>query len=181
MMTDERILSGMKDGDTEALEQMICKYHGLVNKIIFNILRDSGDFGDVEELTQDTFYAVWNYAENISPGRLRSYLSSTARNTAKSFLRKNREIPMDLDYVEIPDSTLLPEESIIERELSRRLKKAIGRMKPKEREVFLRYYYYFEPTSEIAERMGIPDATVRSHLLRGRKKLQKMLSKEGWI
>ena len=51
-------------------------------------------------------------------------------------------------------------------------------MRPKDREIFLRYYYYLQTTDQIAETMGIPPSTVRSRLSRGRKTLKETLSKE---
>ena len=177
-MTDDRILKGLREQDPNALEALMGKYRNLVTKIISNVLGSAGTPDDVEELSSDTFFAVWNYAHGVKNGKLKAYLSSTARNKAKTFLRGRRELPMDLDMIEIPDSGPTPEDRAMEEELSQMLRKAIDRMRPKDREIFLRYYYYFETTGEISERMGIPDATVRSRLSRGRKILQKYLSKE---
>lgn len=177
-MTDDRILKGLREQETAALEAMMGKYRSLVTRIISNVLGSAGTPDDVEELCSDTFFAVWTYARGVKNGKLKAYLSTTARNKAKTFLRERRELPMDLDMVEIPDMGPTPEDCAIEQELSRMIRRAIDRMRPKDREIFLRYYYYFETTGEIAQRMGIPDATVRSRLSRGRKILQKSLSKE---
>jgi DNA-directed RNA polymerase specialized sigma24 family protein len=42
----------------------------------------------------------------------------------------------------------------------------------------LRYYYYLQSTDQVAAQMGIPAATVRSRLARGREILKQKLSKE---
>ena len=61
---------------------------------------------------------------------------------------------------------------------ARRVRKAIHKMRPKDREIFLRYYYYLQTTDQIAQAMSMPGSTVRSRLSRGRKILKEILSKE---
>ena len=51
-------------------------------------------------------------------------------------------------------------------------------MRPKDREIFLRYYYCLQTAEEIAAALHMPSSTVRSRLVRGRKALAKVLGKE---
>lgn len=179
-MTDEQLLRKLQAQQPEALEALMKKYHRYVQTIIGGILGSSGGAEDVEELMQDTFYAVWTHADSIS-GKLRTYLSATARNRAKSFLRNHRELPMDLDTIELPDPGGSLENAAQEAELSRCIQNAIWRMRPRDREIFLRYYYHFQTAETISRQMGIPPGTIYSRLARGRKVLQKTLSKEDWL
>lgn len=177
-MTDEKILQGLKAQDQAVLQEMMNKYYRYIYTVVSNILGPSGSHEDAEELVQDTFYAVWNHAEDIR-GKLKPYLCTTARNRAKSALRREREIPMWEDMIELPDPKGDLEEAAIQREMEQRVRRALSRMRPKVREVFLRYYYCLQNSEEIAEEMHIPSATVRSMLVRGRKSLAKTLGKEG--
>lgn len=177
-MTDERLRKGLRQREPEALEELMDQYHKLVSLTICNVLGRTGTRSDVEELVSDTFLAVWNYAEHIHPGKLRAYLCTTARNKAKTFLRSRKALPMDLDEIEIRTTAASPEEAVMQEELRRQVQKAIHKMRPKDREIFLRHYYYLQTSEEIAEKMGIPASTVRSRLSRGRKILEKYLSKE---
>ncbi|MFR7742746.1 MAG: sigma factor-like helix-turn-helix DNA-binding protein [Acutalibacteraceae bacterium] len=43
--------------------------------------------------------------------------------------------------------------------------------------MFLRYYYFYQPVSTIAEEMGLESANVKTKLFRGRKKLKEVLEK----
>lgn len=176
-MTDERILRGLKSRDHNALREMMDKYHTYISTVISNILGSCGNHEDVEELVQDTFLAVWDHADNIR-GKLKPYLCTTARNKAKSSLRGHRELQMGEDMIDIPDPKGDMEEAAMEKELERLVRRAIDAMRPKPREVFLRYYYCLQNTEEIAAEMGIPSATVRSMLARGRRSLAKVLGKE---
>lgn len=176
-MTDEQLLRKLQARQPEAMEALMGKYHRYVHSIIGGILGASGGAEDVEELIQDTFYAVWSHADNVT-GKLRTYLSATARNRAKSFLRGRRELPMDLDTIEIPDPGSSLEDAAQQAELSRCLQRAISRMRSRDREIFLRYYYHFQTAEEISQAMDIPAGTIYSRLARGRKILKKALTKE---
>lgn len=177
-MTDEQLLREMRKGNQEALQQMIQRYHRYLTTIIGNILGSGGSREDIEELVQDTFYAVWNRAGEIR-GPLKPYLCTTARNRAKSHLRKNRPQFSGGDLVEVPDELSNLEESAIRADLAQRVRAAIDRMRPRDREIFLRTYYYLQNSQEVAQEMGLSPNTVRSCLLRGRKVLQRTLGKEG--
>lgn len=175
-MTNEQLLRRLRAGDQRALEALMEKYRRYVYTIIANILGRQGTAADAEELTADTFYAVWEHIGSIT--NLKAYLGSTARNKAINHLRRQRELPMDLDTVELPDPAPSMEDQMVRRELAHRVREAISKMRPRDREIFLRYYYYAQTTEEIAVLMGLPPATVRSRLSRGRAKLKTVLSKE---
>ena len=177
--SDAQLLRRMQLGDDKALSQLMDRYGGYVYRVIANVLLQAGTASDAEELTSDTFYAVWSHADTISPRNLKAYLAVTARNKAKSFLRKHRELPMDLDTLPLSDGIML-EDQAMEQELKLLLHKAIDKMRPQDRDIFLRYYYYMQTTQEIASLLGIPHSTVRSRLARGRKTLKKLLTKEGF-
>lgn len=180
-MTDDQLLRRIRAGDQSALEALMEKYRRYVYTIAANILGKAGTPADAEELTQDAFLAVWNHAGSIRPGKLKAYLTVTARNGAKSFLRSRRDLPMDLDEMEIPDDGDSLEERLIQGELGRKVRAAVHKMKPRDREIFLRYYYYLQTAEQISREMGIPSGTVRSCLVRGRKALKRALGEEGYI
>lgn len=179
-MLDSTLLRRLQHRDQDALEILTNKYRSYVCTIISNMIAGTGSYSDVEELCDDAFLAVWQNADSILAGKLKPYLGTTARNKAKSWLRTRRELPMDLDEIEIPDGSLPLDEKAIQAELSRRVRQAVDEMRPKDREIFLRYYFYLESTDTIAERMEIPAATVRSRLARGREQLKITLCKEDW-
>jgi RNA polymerase sigma-70 factor (ECF subfamily) len=176
-MTEKQLLLGLQANDQKAMERFVKKYNTYLCTVIANILGPYGTAQDVEELAQDTFCAVWNHASGIH-GNLKYYLCSTGRNKAKSWLRSRRTFPMAEDLVEIPDTGSSLEDDLVQKELSDQIQRAISRLNPKERETFLRYYYYLQTTEEIAKIMHVPIGTVCSRLARGRKKLKQVLAKE---
>ena len=81
---------------------------------------------------------------------------------------------------------ILTASAVSERELEKReqaayIRKAVLALREPEREIFLRYYYFYQPVSTIAEEMGLESANVKTKLFRGRKKLKEVLEKGGYF
>ena len=177
-MLDATLLRRLRARDQDALQLTTEKYRSYVCTILSNMISGVGCYADVEELCEDVFFSIWQNAEHIEAGKLKAYLGVTARNKAKSWLRGRRELPMDLDEIELPDDALPLEEQAMQQELANRVREAVDALPAREREIFLRYYYYLQTAEEIGRRMGIPPATVRTCLARGRKRLEQRLKKE---
>ena len=103
--SDNTLLRDMQAGRSSALDQLMEKYAGYVYTVIANVITSSGTAADAEELCSDTFLAVWNHAAAISPGKLKPYLAATARNKAKSFLRKSGSCPWISTPCPLPGTT----------------------------------------------------------------------------
>lgn len=63
------------------------------------------------------------------------------------------------------------------RERARLVRQAVFALGRTDREIFLRYYYYEQTVSEIADEMDMNRETVKSRLRRGREKLKDMMEK----
>ena len=177
-MTDAQLLLKLRAGSEEALSQLGARYRSYVLTVLRNVLGADGSFEDAEELFSDVLYGLWRNAASVEPDRLRAYLGVAARNRAKSWLRKRRELPMDLDTLELPDGKASLEDEAMRRELAEAVRRAVDSLRRKDREIFLRYYYYLQSTETIAAEMDIPAATVRSRLSRGRETLRRKLEQE---
>ena len=80
----------------------------------------------------------------------------------------------------IPDKSST--EAIVEqKELERQINLFLGTLKERERNVFLRRYWYAEEYSEIAQRYGLNLNTVKTTLFRVRGKLKAYLEQEGVV
>ncbi len=179
-MTDHQLLHLLQDQHSNSMDFLIKKYYRYVYTVVANIIGRYGTHEDIEELVEDTFYDVWTHAETIQ-GHLKAYLSTTARNKSKSWMQHRHELPRALDTVEIPDSVASLDTEIQRKELNQALMHAINRLNSKDREIFLRFYFYMQTTSEISKHMNLSANAVRIRLSRGRTVLQKSLSKEGWL
>ena len=177
-MRDHLLLERLRRRDQDALEELTARYRSYVCTVLSNILGNAGTREDVEELCSDVFLALWQHAGQVEPGRLKPWLGTVARNRAKSRLRTCRELPMDLDEIELPDGAPSPEDEAQRKELAAAVRRAVDSLRPRDREIFLRYYLYLQPAETIGTALGLAPASVRSRLSRGRELLRKKLEKE---
>ena len=176
-LTEEQALWQMKQGSQDALAWFIQRYGASVSTIIHNIIGQRMSNADVEEVASDVFLALWNNAGKILPNAARSWLATVARNTARSRLRRASDtLPLDEEAVIVDDRT--PEATLERREQAVRVRMALLSLNPVDREVFLRFYYYYQKTADIAADMGLNESTVRTKLNRGRAKLRDFLLRE---
>ena len=177
-MRDAALLERLQRKDPDALEQLSERYRSYVCTVLSNMLQGVGGWADVEELCSDVFLALWQHADELRAGSLKPWLGTVARNRAKSWLRSRRELPMDLDALELPDPGPGLEDEAQRKELAAAVRRAVDSLRPGDREVFLRYYFYLQPAETIAAELGLAPASVRSRLSRGREVLRKKLEKE---
>ena len=129
---------------------------------------------DIEEVVSDVFVALWRSADTVrSP---KGFLGTAARNLAKNKARSyHLTLPLDDQILQIEGLTM--EDLWERRELSDAVKQAVLQMGQPDRDIFLRFYYYYQSLEEISAQMAIPLSTVKSRLRRGRSKLEKALSR----
>jgi RNA polymerase sigma-70 factor (ECF subfamily) len=84
----------------------------------------------------------------------------------------------------LDDLVILSEEDVEaqteQQELKRLLQQLLKELPEKEQEVMIRYYYYQQTVSEIAQEMDMNLSTVKTKLSRSRKKLGRMLTERGY-
>ena len=177
-MRDAALLERLQRRDQDALNELTERYRSYVCTVLSNMLSGVGAWADVEELCSDVFLALWQHADELRAGSLKPWLGTVARNRAKSWLRVRRELPMDLDELELPDDGPSLEDEAGRKELAAAVRKAVDSLRPRDREIFLRYYFYLQPVDTIAAELGLAPASVRSRLSRGRALLRKKLEKE---
>ena len=174
-MTDSKALKLLQAGDQQALEWFIDRYSNYVGTVVNSVLQGSMSQADVEEVTADVFVTLWKNAERLVPLNIKGYLSRVSRSLAMRKLRERKqELSMDEDIL------ILEEDSLIER-LDRKqrdelVREAVLSMPQPDKEIFLRFYYYCQSISIIAEKMGMNQSTVKTRLKRGREKLRQHLT-----
>ena len=179
-MEECEALHRLRRGEEQALVCLIERYGAYVSTIVSQILGPSAAVSDLEEVSSDVFFTLWNNAGRITDGKIKAYLGGVARNKAKEQIRKTgKELPLEDDVLLVSGED--PEHTLTQREQTRFLREAIISMESPEREIFLRYYYYCQPVPAIAKALNLNPGTIKTKLYRGRKKLKEQLIKGGYF
>ena len=179
-MNERRLLRRLQRGDESVLPELIRQYSGYAYAIASNILSHAMGEEDIEEVVSDSFLCIWKNRESIETDMLKAYLAAVVRNKAKTALRKHHaEEPLEDDILQISIPNQ-PEQKILLSELREIAHDAVDSLGEPDREIFQRYYFLYQKTEDIAETLGLKDATVRAKLARGRKRLKVYLIERGF-
>lgn len=179
-ISDDALVTAMRSGHEAALEQIIDRYAAYVGTIVRNIVSGKMDDSDANEIVSDVFYLAWCSADKIQSGKLKGYLSVLARRRALNALRSRRaHRPLEGDWIQIPCPG--PEDNAIRQAEYTALRQTLSRLPEPDRTIFLRHYFLYQKTSEIAGLLGIPVSTVKSKLRRGRQSLRRELTEGGYF
>lgn len=180
MEREDRLIQRLQAGDESALEEIINQYTAYVGCIVGNILRGKCSEDDAKEAVSDSFYALWQNAGKLWPGKLKAYLGAIARSRALNALRRaDRAEPLEDDRLEI--AVPGPEEETLRRDAYAALRRSLQAMEEPDRTIFLRHYYLYQTAAQIGRDMGINLNTVHTKLRRGRERLKAELEKGGYF
>ena len=174
-MTEGKALRQLQQGSADALKWFIGKYTPYVSTIIYNIIGSNMSCADVEEVAADVFFALWENADKVNSGSVRGYLGSVARNKAKNKFREaGFDLPLDEELYISEDLSL--EELHLEKELQAVVRREVLDMTEPDREILLRYYYYYQAIPRIAREMDMTTANIKVRLHRARNALRSTLT-----
>ena len=179
-MDEQVLLKRLKHKSEKALGETIEKYTSYVTTIIREILYSKATVQDIEELVADTFIALWMTADRIDYEQyssLKAYIGMIARNKAKDYLRKNKNIDLELfeNVILIADNI---ENQMLQKEQQQYIKKLLSKLKQEDQKIFLLHYYQYKKIEEIASIMQMNPQTVKTRLRRGRETLRALLCDE---
>ena len=174
-MRDEKAIELIQNNNPDGLRILMDRYIPYVSAVVWNILRSAMTVQDAEEVVSDVFMAAWNQPQDLHAGKVKAWLGAVARHKARNALRAaGQDLPLEEDVLELPDAP--PSEKLEREEEKRLVRQAVESLSPKDREIFLRHYYYAQPVKDISREMKMPEATVKTRLRRGRMKLKEFLS-----
>lgn len=179
-MNEEKLLRALADGDIKALEKIMKKYSGYVCTVARNFSRGALSEEDIDEISVEVFYKLWNIRQNLDIKiGLSAYLSAAARNAVKNRFRSLPPPYEDITELEVSSDFLVEDKAELSA-MMECLNEGIDRLSPKDREIFLRFYLYGEKSSQIANAMNISENSVRTNLHRTRAKLKEFMSERGY-
>jgi len=176
----KEISKRLKKGDETALEEIMQKYFPLVSSIIFNIGRGTLRKEDIEEAVTDTFVTLWKNRDKVKDETLKGYICCIAKTKAFDKLDSvGKEIILDIEEINAEDDFSL-EINIEQKEINKILGDAVNELGKPDSEIVIRYYFYYQRISDIAEITGMTVDNVKVRLHRARKKIRKYLEERGY-
>ena len=103
-----------------------------------------------------------------------------ARFKALSTLRRKPEQELDEETAEaIEDTSDTPDVTLEKKERGEVIRKCLTSLSVEHREIVDLVYYHEKSVEEVAEIVGIPEATVKTRMFYARKKLAELLKAQG--
>jgi RNA polymerase sigma-70 factor (ECF subfamily) len=182
-MQDEQIIKLFYARDERAISETSSKYGGYCTSIAYNILQN---LQDSEECVNDTWLGAWNSIPPANPSVLQTYLGKITRNLALDRWRRchtdkrgGGRIAVALDEVhEIISSGYSVSDEYLQAEFLRTLNLFLRALPDRERNIFIRRYYFADDIPDIAKRFGTTQNNTLKILCRTRQKLKNYLDKE---
>lgn len=173
----ERVLAK----DPEVINDIVRLYKRQVYHLALELCRDHDD---AEDLTQEVFIRAWKSLDSFrGEARLSTWLHRITVNLfinmtrSKGYNVRKEQTTFDEEYMTSSSSSQLnPEQLLSEHMLEEHLERALCRLSPAQRTVFILRHYHDMSIKEIAEQMGNSEGTVKVLLFRAIRNLQKHLS-----
>ena len=184
-MTDSEILALFQARDERAIAGCREKYGDYCMAVAKNVL---GDGRDAEECVNDTWIRAWEAIPPAEPASLKLFLARITRNGAYDvYRRENRRkregdnFAAALEEIEefLPGGDD-PQVRLEEKELTDRINRGLLLLPTRDRNLFIRRYFFGESVEMIGERFGLKEDAVYQSLSRSRKKLKSYLKKHGF-
>ena len=181
--SDKIVLDEIAQGSSDALMLLYDRYSQTIYQLILRIVHD-GTVAD--ELLQETFWTVWQKAEQYdSTGSVAAWLSRIARNKSLDELRRQKARPRpslahDSDENQTrleaePDHAIKVEETVANNWLRHQVQTALAEL-PEEQRMCLELAYFNGMTQrEIASHTDVSVGTVKTRVRLGLEKLERLL------
>lgn len=178
MNSSEELIARARRGEDEAFRLIFDRYGRPVISFIYDMV---GHRDLAEELTQETFVRAYKNLKSLRDDtKLSTWLFGIAKNVARESLRhKHREtdkIAIDDDRViEIRDAKLPPDRELLDKELNRVIKNALGALDEDKRIVFTLKVFGQRSYEEIAEITGSSIPKLKTDLHRARAEMRRRI------
>jgi RNA polymerase sigma-70 factor (ECF subfamily) len=189
-MDENALIEGMTRGDPRAFQELVERYK---KKVYYLALDMAGNPVDAEDISQEVFLKVYRSFSTFRKGaKIGSWLYRVTYNASIDHLRKRGAAPEPVEDGVLEsrsqvDSGLpgtVPSDPAAAAESSQlrdRIDRALEKVSPQEKAVFMLRHYDDLMLKDIAESLGLSIGSVKSYLFRAVRKLQKELGRPALI
>ena len=171
---ERELIARLQRHEAQALAELYDRYGRVVYSLILRIVRDGGI---AEDLVQETFIRVWNRVQGFDSekGAIGPWLLAVARNRAIDYLRSaggRERNAIEFEETDHPALYSDMEQDLLTSDKARRVKAAMQKLSPNQRQVIELAYFEGLSQTEMAERMGQPLGTVKTWVRTALKNLR---------
>ena len=178
--SDAEIIALCLQGEASAWEAIVARFRRRVFHIAYKF---TGKHDEAEDLTQEIFLKLFKSLDKFRrDADFSTWLSSVARHYCIDHYRarkREREVLVDdlLAFEMAPASYGNPQRAIEETDSKAQLRRGLDQLPPKLREAVVLRDLQGLSYLEMAERLDLPEGTVKSRINRGREELLRRLRK----
>ncbi|HCF70977.1 MAG TPA: RNA polymerase subunit sigma-24 [Syntrophomonas sp.] len=178
-METKNLIKKCQQGDKEAFQLLISRYHPLVYKFLVKI---SNNDQVAEDLTQETFLKVIRHIDNFATegqAKFSTYIISIAKNAYIDYLRKEKRLLHNSSISEAlnTEDVNIQEDRVVDRLYGQSLLKSLEDL-PDEQRIAIKLKYLEGLTlKEIGMELGLEPKTVKSRIHNGMIRLRKLAGK----
>lgn len=179
MVSDEILTERMAQGDQEAFEMLVTRYHGPLLSYLTGQLHDRTK---AEDFVQETFVRLIRHLRKHGElAQLRPWLYKVALNLCRDYWRTasfrneylaQEEMPESIDTS--PDAYSLIEQEVVNAQLI----SILQTLPDIQREIVSLRFFHELKLQEIAELEELPLSIVKSHLYGALRKLKRILDSQ---
>jgi len=175
--TDFELMSGIQEGDPDALSLLYDRYNGIIKALVLRVIHNEAE---ADDLLQEIFMEIWNQAKNFSAhkGKPLGWMVTLARRRAIDGLRKKQaysraEERLQSETEQQPEAWV---HNTTETEISRGdtrqlIRKVIDSLPPPQQQAVELAFFQGMSQREIAAKTNTPLGTVKTRLELGLKKI----------
>src|SRR4029077_20698458 len=168
--SDEMVIRRIAEGDQLAMRTLFGRHRVPLYRWL---LRLAGDEALAEDLLSDVFLDVWRQAAAFEArSSVSTWLLAIARYKALSARRRRTDAELDEKVAStVADTADDPEVALQKKPRAELLRHSVARLSPEHGEVIDLVYFHGKSIKEVAEIVGIAEATVKTRMFYARKKL----------
>jgi RNA polymerase sigma-70 factor (ECF subfamily) len=173
--SDEMLIRRIAGGDQLAMRTLFGRHQVAVYRWFLRLVSDEAL---AEDLVSEVFLDVWRKAASFEArSSVSTWLLAIARHKALSARRRRTDAELDENIAStVADPADDPEVVLQQKSRAEALRHALARLSPEHGEVIDLVYYHGKTIKEVAEIVGINEATVKTRMFYARRKLAELVA-----